>query len=99
MKVEYWHDSHTKSWVVQRKNNRGDQIGSADYVGSKKEALDLVKYYEEEFDREYASKSPFPELSDLPKTFIGDIELDPRGLRAGKFRNPRRVTKFSRYDR
>lgn len=44
-KVEYWYDKYTKSWVVQRKNKYGNQIGRADYVYSKKEALDLVKKY------------------------------------------------------
>ena len=96
MKVEHWYDPQMRSWVVQRKNNRGDQIGDADYVGSEREALDLVKYYNEEFDREYKERKPFLELSDLPKVFIGDVELNPRDLRIGKLKNPKRVTKFAR---
>jgi len=99
MIVDYWYDSHTKSWVVQRKNNRGDQIGSADYVYSKEEALKLVKEYEEEFDREYRERKSFPEFKDLPKVFIGDVELNPRDFRIGKLKKSRRVTKFSRYGR
>ena len=99
MKVDYWYDSHTKSWVVQRKNNRGDQIGDADYVYTKEEALRLVKEYEEEFDREYKERKPFLELSDLPKTFIGDVELNPRDFTIGKLKKSRRVTQFSRYRR
>jgi hypothetical protein len=96
MIVDYWYDSHTKSWVVQRKNNRGDQIGNADYVYTKKEALNLVKEYNEEFEHEYKERKPFPELSDLPKVFIGDVELNPRDFRVGKLKKSRRVTKFSR---
>ncbi len=99
MKVDYWYDSNTKSWVVQRKNNRGDQIGNADYVYSKKEASDLLKEYEEEFDREYRERKPFLELSDLPKSFLGDIELKPNDLKLTKLKNPKRVTQFSRYKR
>lgn len=95
MKVDYWYDSHTKSWVVQRKNNRGDQIGNADYVYSKKEALDLVKEYNEKFEKEYKERKEFLEFEDLPKVFIGDVKLNPREIQ-GKFKNPKRVTKFSR---
>lgn len=96
MIVDYWYDKNTKSWVVQRKDNRGDQIGNADYVYSKKEALDLVKHYNEEFDREYKERKEFPEFSDLPKVFIGDVELNPRDFRIGKLKSSKRVTKFSR---
>jgi hypothetical protein len=99
MIVDYWYDSHTKSWVVQRKNKRGDQIGNADHVYTKEEALRLAKEYEEEFDIEYKERSPFPELSDLPKVFIGDVELNPRDFRIGKLKKSKRVTKFSRYGR
>ena len=95
MKVDYWYDSHTKSWVVQRKNNRGDQIGNADYVYSKKEALDLVKTYNEEFDFKYKERKEFLEFGDLPKVFIGDVEINPREMR-GKFKEPKRVTKFAK---
>ena len=96
MKVEYWYDPHTKSWVVQRKNNKGDQIGNADYVYSKKEALDLAKEYEEEFDYEYKERNPFPEFKDLPKVFIGETELNPRDFRIGKLKKSHRVTKFAK---
>jgi len=99
MKVEYWYNSDIKSWVVQRKNNRGDQIGDVDYVYTKEEAIRLAKEYEEEFDREYEKRSPFPELKDLPKTFIGDVELNPRDFTIGKLKKSRRVTQFSRYRR
>jgi len=44
-------------------------------------------------------RNPFPELKDLPKVFIGDIELNPRDFRIGKLKKSRRVTKFSRYKR
>jgi len=95
MIVDYWYDSHIKSWVVQRKNNRGDQIENADYVYSKKEALDLVKQYNEAFDLEYKERKEFPEFGDLPKIFIGDVEINPRSLR-GTFKSSKRVTKFAR---
>jgi len=45
MKIDYWYDKYTKSWIVQRKDENGDQIGNSDYVASKKEAQNLVNYY------------------------------------------------------
>jgi hypothetical protein len=60
------------------------------------EALKLVKEYNEEFDLEYKNRNPFPELKDLPKVFIGDVELNPRDLRIGKLKSSKRVTEFSR---
>lgn len=44
--VEHWYDKHTRSWVVQRMDKQGNQIGSADYVGSRKEAENLRKHHE-----------------------------------------------------
>lgn len=96
MIVDYWYNSDKKAWVVQRKNNRGDQIGDSDYVYTEREAKDLVKYYNEKFDREYQERKPFLEFANLPKVFVGDVEINPRDLKIGKLKKSRRVTKFAR---
>ena len=44
--VEMWYDRHTTSWVVQRKDSEGNQIGSADYVYTKQEAQHLKDMHE-----------------------------------------------------
>lgn len=44
-KVEYWYDRHIKSWTILRKDNEDNQVGNADYVYSKREALCLVNEY------------------------------------------------------
>lgn len=36
--VDRWYDRKSKSWVVQRKDFTGNQIGDAHYCGDKKEA-------------------------------------------------------------
>jgi hypothetical protein len=38
-KVERWYDRHTRSWVVQLKDDEGNQIDDAIYVASKPEAI------------------------------------------------------------
>lgn len=38
VKVEMWHDKNTKSWVVQKLDSKGNQIGDASYVATKDEA-------------------------------------------------------------
>ena len=50
-------------------------------------------------DNEKPERNPFLELSDLPKVFIGDMELNLRDFRIGKLKKSKRVTKFSRYGR
>lgn len=37
--VEMWYDRCTRSWVIQRRNAAGDQVGNADYVGTKAGAI------------------------------------------------------------
>jgi hypothetical protein len=37
--VECWYDRHTRSWVIQRRNSEGDQVGAADYIGTKAGAV------------------------------------------------------------
>lgn len=37
--VEYWYDRHTRSWVVQVKDDKGNQVGKAHYFGNKEEAI------------------------------------------------------------
>jgi len=43
MKVIMWYDRYTKSWVVQVKDENDNQIGTADYVYSRKEAVIIKK--------------------------------------------------------
>lgn len=50
-------------------------------------------------DNEKPERNPFPEFKDLPKVFIGEIELNPIDLKIVKLKKSRRVTKFSRYGR
>ena len=38
MKIDVWYDRYTRSWVVQLKDVSGNQIGTADYVYTKREA-------------------------------------------------------------
>lgn len=38
-KVDRWYDRHTKSWVVQLKDEDGNQIGNATYLGLKHQAI------------------------------------------------------------
>lgn len=44
--VEHWYDKNTRSWVVQRKDKAGNQVGTADYVHSAREAKQLRQTYE-----------------------------------------------------
>ena len=37
-RVDMWYDRNTRSWVVQLKDERDDQIGDAVYVATKPEA-------------------------------------------------------------
>jgi hypothetical protein len=50
-KIDYWYDKSEKSWVVQKKDKGGNQIGYADYVYTKKEATDLAAQYEKEIKK------------------------------------------------
>lgn len=43
-KVVYWYFPQQKSWVVQSLDAEGNQIGDADYVYSKAEAVKLAKW-------------------------------------------------------
>lgn len=43
--VARWYDRQTKSWVVQRKDAEGNQVGEADYVYSREEAIRLADQY------------------------------------------------------
>lgn len=33
--LDQWYDRHTRSWVIQLKDAEGNQIGEADYSGTK----------------------------------------------------------------
>lgn len=45
---EKWYNRYEKSWVVQRMDAEGNQVGDADYVYSKREAEAIIKEYEAE---------------------------------------------------
>ncbi len=47
-KVEKWYDKYTKSWVVQKLDSEGNQVGRADYVYTKREASNLTKEYKQD---------------------------------------------------
>ena len=36
--IDKWYDRHTRSWVIQLKDESGYQIGNAIYVATKEEA-------------------------------------------------------------
>jgi hypothetical protein len=42
-KIEKWYDRHTRSWVIQIKNKTNDQIGNAEYFGTKEGAENEYK--------------------------------------------------------
>lgn len=46
--VDMWYDRHTRCWVVQLLDDEDNQIGTAVYVYSKREAADEKKYLEKE---------------------------------------------------
>lgn len=48
VRVEMWYDRSVKSWVVQKKDSRSYQVGDCIYVYSKREALDIKKFCENE---------------------------------------------------
>ena len=51
--VDAWYDKHTRSWVIQKKDEEGNQVGDADYIGSKEEKDNLVKEYESKLDSSF----------------------------------------------
>ena len=49
VKVDVWYFNEQKSWVVQLKDEENNQVGEADYIYYKKEALKRVEYYKKEY--------------------------------------------------
>lgn len=49
--VDRWYDRHSRSWVVQKKDADGNQIGNAEYVGSRREADLIWKQWREEIEQ------------------------------------------------
>ena len=43
MTIEKWYDQHTKSYVIQKKDKDGNQIGEAIYCGNKEEAVSITE--------------------------------------------------------
>jgi hypothetical protein len=48
--VDMWYNRHERSWVIQVKDEEGNQIGNATYVATKPEALNQVKYWIEKYN-------------------------------------------------
>jgi hypothetical protein len=46
--IDVWYDRYTNSWVTQLKDHEETQIGEADYVHSKREALAIAMYLRKE---------------------------------------------------
>jgi len=36
--VDQWYDHHTRSWVTQLKDSEGNQVGEAEYDGTRESA-------------------------------------------------------------
>lgn len=49
--VEKWYDRTSRNWVVQTKDERGNQIGDADYVYTRREAEKLVRQRVKDIER------------------------------------------------
>jgi len=48
--IDMWYDRHSRNWVIQRKDNEGNQIGTADYVYTKLEAQTIKEQYQSEYN-------------------------------------------------
>jgi hypothetical protein len=46
--VRIWYDRSIKTWVIQKLDDRGYQVGDAEYAYSRGEALSLKIFYEKE---------------------------------------------------
>ena len=41
MRTEMWYDRHIRMWTITGRDDKGNQVGDAQYAGSKREALDI----------------------------------------------------------
>lgn len=48
--VDSWYDRSTKSWVIQKKDREGNQVGSAEYVGTRSEKDVIVQEWQKGVD-------------------------------------------------
>jgi hypothetical protein len=48
MFIDVWYDRYTNSWVTQLKDGEENQIGNADYVHSKREAVSYARIIKKE---------------------------------------------------
>lgn len=46
--IDTWYDRHTKDYVIQVKDDEGNQIGEAVRVGNRQERDNLVRLMEQE---------------------------------------------------
>jgi hypothetical protein len=49
VKIDMWYNRPERSWVIQLKDKENNQIGEADYVATKQNALKRVDGYKKEY--------------------------------------------------
>ena len=49
--IDAWWDRHTRSWVIQKKDRNGYQIGNAEYVGNRQSKDYVISQLQKELDR------------------------------------------------
>lgn len=50
VKIDAWYDKHTRLWVVQKLNKDGYQVGDADYVYGKTNAMEEKAELEKKYN-------------------------------------------------
>lgn len=49
-RIDQWYDRRTRSWVVQRMDAQGNQVGDAEYVYTRREADLIRRQWEVEYN-------------------------------------------------
>lgn len=47
--IDAWYDRHSRSWVIQKLNKDGYQVGDADYTGTREDKDWIVANLKEEY--------------------------------------------------
>lgn len=47
-RIEVWYDKQFSTWVVQKKDGKGNQIGDCEYIHLKKDAIEYGKEIKQE---------------------------------------------------
>lgn len=71
-KIDSWYDRHTRSWVIQKKDAEGNQIGAADYAGTKADRDAYIR--DAEADRAAQERPPHRE-EDMLDEATGKVRL------------------------